>query len=41
MNINGIPRFEDGDTFIGTIGTLDVIEEAEFLLEEEDPPVSQ
>lgn len=41
VNINGIPRFEDGETFIGTIGTLDVIEEAEFLLEEEDPPVSQ
>ena len=34
VSVRGIPRFEDGDTFIGTIGTFDVIEEGELLQEE-------
>lgn len=33
VTVNGIPRFEDGDTFMGTIGLFDVIEEGEHLLE--------
>lgn len=36
VSVKGIPRFEDGDTFIGTIGTFDVIDEGE-LLQEESP----
>ena len=35
VSVSGIPRFEDGETFIGTIGTFDVIEEGELLQEEE------
>lgn len=34
VSVSGIPRFEDGETFIGTIGTFDVIEEGELLQEE-------
>ena len=34
VSVSGIPRFEDGDTFIGTIGTFDIIEEGELLQEE-------
>ena len=34
VSISGIPRFEDGDSFIGTIGLFDIIEEGEHLLEE-------
>jgi len=34
VSVSGIPRFEDGDTFIGTIGTFDVIDEGELLQEE-------
>lgn len=34
VSVSGIPRFEDGDTFIGTIGTFDVIEDGELLIEE-------
>ncbi|MCD4707703.1 MAG: PAS domain S-box protein [Candidatus Sabulitectum sp.] len=33
VTVSGIPRFEDGDTFMGTIGLFDVIEEGEHLLE--------
>ncbi|PIE52241.1 hypothetical protein CSA37_07730 [Candidatus Fermentibacteria bacterium] len=33
VSINGIPRFEDGDYFIGTIGLIDLLDEAEVLLE--------
>lgn len=34
VSVSGIPRFDDGETFIGTIGTFDVIEEGELLLED-------
>ncbi len=33
VTVSGIPRFEDGDTFVGTIGLFDMIEEGEHLLE--------
>jgi PAS domain S-box-containing protein len=33
VTVSGIPRFEEGDTFIGTIGLFDLIEEAGHLLE--------
>lgn len=35
VSVSGIPRFEDGDTFIGTIGLFDLIEEGGDLLEED------
>jgi PAS domain S-box-containing protein len=31
--VSGIPRFEEGDIFVGTIGLFDVIEEGELLLD--------
>jgi len=33
VTVNGIPRFDDGDNFQGTIGLFGVIEEVENLLE--------
>lgn len=33
VTVSGIPRFEEGDSFQGTIGLFEVIEEGEFLLE--------
>jgi len=33
VTVSGIPRFEEDETFIGTIGLFDVIEDGESLLE--------
>ncbi len=33
VTVSGIPRFEEGESFQGTIGLFDVIEEGEHLLE--------